>query len=51
MIEEFPTFYACRPDWLTAEQQEQFKVNHPELVAEYADCWQDAANQPQETAA
>jgi hypothetical protein len=40
-VEQFPTFYAARPDWLDSDtERAQFQACYPELVAQYADCWQ-----------
>jgi hypothetical protein len=46
-VEEFPEFYAMRPDWLDSDSERAaFQARYPELVARNADCW-DAS---QETA-
>jgi hypothetical protein len=39
-------FYAARPEWFdTQEERDAFVVKYPELVEEYADCWQSSDNE------
>jgi hypothetical protein len=39
-IDQFPSFYAARPEWLTDDERQAFAAKYPELVEEHNDCWQ-----------
>jgi hypothetical protein len=39
-------FYAARPEWFDSqEERDEFAAKYPELVEEYADCWQSSEDE------
>ncbi len=41
-VEQFPTFYAMRPEWLDSDEDRQaFAEQYPALVEKFQDCWQE----------
>jgi hypothetical protein len=39
VIDQFPTFYAVRPELLSEDERQAFAEKYPDLVEKFADCW------------